>query len=406
MTPGNVVTVLDVGSSKVCCCIANVDKNGNIDIKSVGYCSCSGVKSGVIVDMESVEKSIVKSVEIAEKAADFRVKSVYINISGKSVKSRIVRASMNLGERLITQEDVDRLLTSFDFETSDYEIIHAIPISFTVDSMQGIKDPVGMFATRLEAAINVVTAPRSQLNNVILCAIKYHLEPIGIVASSYASGLCMYDENDSRPQIVVDFGAGTTSISFFYNGIFCGCETIPIGGKHITNDIAYGANVSALTAERIKTLHGAAFVSIDDVRDTIFVPEMEDDIVIDLQQLPKSTLNNIIQSRAEEIVKIVKKKIEASIFKKDFKASSVTITGGGSQLTGMRELTSLILCKKVKVRKLSSAASENFNIENDFATALGMIRFAQKTDKDLSFNESKKKDGFLKKTLLWIENNL
>lgn len=402
MKNSSIVAVLDIGSSKVSCCIADINKN--INIISVGYCICTGVKSGIIIDMESVEKSIVRAVEMAEKSANLRVKSVYVNISGKNIKSRIVRASMDIGEKLVTQEDIERLLSSFEMEASEDEIIHVIPMSFNIDSMQGIKDPIGMLATKIEAVINVVTAPKIQLNNLILCVAKYHLEPIGVVASSYASGLCMYDENNSHLQIIIDFGAETTSISFFYDGMFCGCETINIGGKHITNDIAYGVNVSFTIAERIKNLHGAAFVSIDDMRDTIFIPEMEDDTVIELQQLPKSTLNNIIKARAEEIIKAVKKKIDTSNFRKDFKSSSIIITGGGSQLTGMRELASIILGKKVKIKKLASVTEKDLPIGADFATTFGMIRFAQKDSMKISSNESK--NSMFKKILNWIENNL
>lgn len=411
MKPGNIVTVLDIGSTKVCCCIANVSGNGKFTILGVGYYLCNGVKAGVIVDMESVEKSIVKAVELAEKTANFRVKSIYVNISGKNVKSKIVKSIINIGRRIVTKNDIDRLLASLDTQSEYYEIIHAIPIMFSVDSLQGIKDPIGMLATQLEATINVVTAPKAQLNNILICISKYHLKPAGVVATSYASGLYMYNNNGTRSQIIIDFGAETTSISFFYDGLFCGCETISLGGKHITNDIAYGLNISTTSAERVKTLHGAAFVSIDDVRDTILVPVMEDDNIIDLQQVSKNVLNNIIQSRAEEILNIIKKKIDESIFNKDFKRCSVTLTGGGSQLTGIKELASIILCKRVQIQTPTTVASNtHLQMENDFATTLGIIKFVQINDTNVTFfNEkisSNEKIGIFKKALLWIENNL
>lgn len=412
MKTSNIVTVLDIGSSKVCCCIANISGHGKFSILGVGYCMCVGVKHGVIVDVETVKISVAKAVEAAEKAANFIVKSVYVNISGKNVKSKIVNASANLGGRIVRPEDVFNLLSVCDSQNNQLEIIHAIPIMYSIDSLTGIKDPVGMIANNLNISINVVTVQKEQLNNILVCLARCHLEPEGIVETSYASGLCVLSENDANiPHIIIDLGSSNTYMAFFYNGIYCGSEIVPIGGKHITNDIAYGLNISYVSAERLKTLHGAAFVSRDDERDVVLAPVIEDDNVIDLQQISKSTLNQIIQSRVEEIFKNVKKKADESIFKNDFNNCNIILTGGGSQLTGIRDFASEILVKKVKIKK-----TNNFNvdspvqIENDFSVALGMIKFAQISNGKLlnkkALNNNNEKTNFFKKALIWIENNI
>ena len=412
MKSSNIVTVLDIGSSKVCCCIANISGSGKFSILGVGYCMCVGVKHGVIVDIETVKISIAKAVEAAEKAANFRVKSVYVNISGKNVKSRIVSASVNIGGKIIKNEDVSNLLSICNDEADLSDVIHAIPIIYNIDSLTGIKDPVGMIANNLGVSVNLVTAPQEQLNNILVCLAKCHLEPEGIVETSYASGLCVCSENDAQiPNIVIDLGANTTSVAFFYNGVFCGSKTIPIGGKHITKDIAYGLNISYASAERLKTLHGAAFVSIEDDRDAILIPVMEDDNVIDLQQISKSTLNQIIQSRIEEIFNITRKKIEESIFKDDFHNCIVILTGGCSQLTGIKDFASEILNRKVKLKKINNLYTDSaIQIENDFSVALGILKFVQLSKSKLlnegTLNNSYKKINFFKKALLWIENNI
>ncbi|MDR2794300.1 MAG: cell division protein FtsA [Holosporaceae bacterium] len=413
MKTSSIVTVLDIGSSKVCCCIAGISANGRVSILGVGYCVCFGVKSGVITDMESVGKSIIKAVEAAEHAAKISVKSIYVSISGRNVRSKIVGASVNIGGRVIKSEDITQLLSLRDNEDNSTEVIHAIPIMYTIDSMYGIKDPMGMIANNLTTSINFVSVPKIQLNNLLLCLDKCHLDPAGVVASSYASGLSTSDDDADTPvsQIVIDFGGETTTITFIYNGIFCGSELIPGGGRHITKDIAYGLNISIASAERLKTLHGAAFVSIDDERDTVLVPVLEDENVIDMQQLPKSTLNGIIQPRVEEIMLSIKQKIEESVFKNDFKNSFVTITGGGSQLTGIRDVAAEILNRNIRVKKINHTyGNANLPISNDFSVAMGMIKFAQFTEnmsvRGTFFAESSAAKGFLKKTLLWIENNL
>lgn len=412
MKSGSIVTVLDIGSTKVCCCIASVSGDGYFSILGAGYCVCVGVKAGVIIDMQSVEMSVAKAVEEAEKLANFRVESVYVSISGSKVKSKIVSASSNIGGKIVTVDDVMRLISFCEHKNEECEIIHAIPITFCVDSLTDIKDPVGMMAHQLKIDINIVTAPEEQLNNLLVCLTKCHLKPVGVVVASYASGLCVYDERDISPlQIIVDFGAGTTCIAFFYNHIFCGCEMIPIGGKHITNDIAYGLGISFANAERIKTLHGAAFVSMDDERNTILVPVLEDNNVIDSQQVSRGVLNNIIQSRVEEIFAEVKQKIEKSVFGKYIKQSTIIFTGGGSQLTGIRDFAMIYFGRKIKSKKTGGFdINASIHIENDFATAFGMIKFAQISDVNLitgkPLRKRSKKVGFLKKAFQWIENNL
>ncbi len=413
MKPRNIVTLLDIGSSKVCCCIVNIHNDGKFDILGIGYCMCVGVKRGIISDLESVKNSIAKAIEIAEKTANFQVKHVYVNISGKDIKSKIINASINIGGKIIKNEDISYLLSicNGDGDSSE-EVIHTVPIMYSIDSLSGIKNPVGMIANKLSINMNIITAPKIQLKNILICLAMCHLEVAGVIATSYASGLCAFDESELQlPYIVIDFGANTTSLAFFYNGVFCGSEIIPLGGAHITNDIAYGLNISYASAERLKTLNGAAFVSIDDERDMVLAPVIEDDNVIDLQQISKSTLNQIIQARVEEILKKIKIRIDESIFKDDFNNCGVVVTGGGSQLTGIRDFSADILNTKIKLKKIISPAFDaSSKITNDFSVVIGMIKFVQlsnskKTGKK-TLHDKTQKISFLKKALLWIEKNI
>ncbi|MBR1734656.1 MAG: cell division protein FtsA [Alphaproteobacteria bacterium] len=411
MKTGSIVTVLDIGSTKVCCCIANVASDGTFSILGTGYCVCLGVKSGVITDIRSVERSIAKAVEIAENAADFRVKSVYVSISGKDIKSTIVSAKAHIGGRIVKYENVMQLLSLNGIENDDYDIIHAIPIMFSVDSLMGIKDPIGMVANDISVNLNLVAAPKNQINNLLSCLSRCHLDLDGMVLSSYASGLCVCDDNNSRiNNIVIDFGAGTTSIAFFYDGVFCGSEIIPIGGSNITNDISFCLNISKASAERIKTLHGAAFVSIDDEKGNILIPVLEDENIIDLQQITKETLNSIIQPRVEEILNAVNAKINNSIFKKDFANCSVIITGGGSQLTGIKDFSAKILNRNVIVKHTGTHGIDTkIEVENDFSVAFGMIKFAGISEytflnRQNAINSNIRRKIW-KKIKNWFENN-
>ncbi|MDR0968071.1 MAG: cell division protein FtsA [Holosporaceae bacterium] len=403
------IAVLDIGSSKVCCCVADVSDDGRFRIIGVGYCVCFGVKAGVIIDMRSVEKSISKAVEDAEKAANFRIKSVYVNVSGKDVKSKIVNASLNVGGRIVGDEDVLSLFNYCVQEDGDETVIHSIPIRYNVDSLQGIRNPVGMVANALSVSMNLVSVPKAQLDNLMLCLAKCHLEPAGVVASIYASGLCAMDDGATN-QIVIDFGGGTASIGFFYDGIFSGMSVVPLGGKNVADDVAYVLNIPSVSAEKLKNLHGSAFVSICDEREPIFIPVAEDDDVINLQKIAKSSLNQIIQPRVEEILKMIKKKIDESPFGDKF-SRNVVMTGGGSMLTGMRDFAADILNKRVKIKRIENLAKDsNEPLNNSFSVAIGMIKFAKidenRSTKVKKSSSSNKNGGFFRKALIWIENNL
>jgi cell division protein FtsA len=411
MKVGQIVAVVDIGSTKVSCCITSVSEDRSFDILGVGYCVCFGVKHGIIVDMDSVSKSIARAVESAEKTANLRIKSVYVNVSGKFVKSELINSVIEIGGRIVRRTDIEKLIYQSVKENPKLEIIHSIPILFEMDSMVCTMDPVGMFSNVLSASINVVTIPKIQLNNIVISLSRCHLEVLGVVYSGYASGLCVLGEDlNCGHQIVIDFGGGVTTVNFFYKGRFCGLEVIPIGSKNITKDIAYGINVSNSNAERLKTLHGAPFVSFDDKKDMILVPMQEENDIINLQQMSKSDLNEVIQPRVEEMLKLIKEKIDNSVFKSNF-AKNFVITGGGSMLTGMREFVSQTFKIPVKMKRMEDF-SEEFGIQigNDFATMIGMIKFALLSD-NININhqdesEENKDEGFLKKTINWIENNL
>jgi len=270
MKSGLIVSVVDIGSTKVACCIAGISKEGKYSIISAGYCACFGVKSGVIVDAESVSKSIAKAIEIAENAAGLRIKSVYVNVSGKFVRSKIITASMNIGGRLIRRQDITDLLSMCLDKIQSMETIHIIPVMFKLDELNGVNEPVGMFANSLSVNANVVSAPKTQLANIVACLSKCHLDVIGFVHGGYASSLHVMNEDLSTDnQVVIDLGGGTSTINFFYKGVFCGSEVISLGGQNITKDIAYGLKISKSNAERLKTLHGSAFVSYDDDKNSI-----------------------------------------------------------------------------------------------------------------------------------------
>lgn len=408
MKTRNIVAVIDVGSTKICCCIARVSADDQYEIIGVGYCMCVGMNYGVISNIDFVERSIAIAVENAEKMADVRVSSAFITVSGKNVRTRIVNLSLDIGGRIVAEQDVSYLLQMVKMNNDQGEIIHSIPILYSIDSLHGIKDPVGMVANKLSVDLNVVSVPRMQIKNLLLCLARCHLSVDGIIASAYAAGIGVMDQDDMvNSRTVIDFGGKMTTVAFFFNGVFCGSFVIPLGGNDITKDIAYNLNTSEENAERIKVLHGAAILSVYDEIDKILAPIKESDDIINLQEVSKASLNQIIHNRVVQILTEVKRKIEKSCFQEDF-LKCVIVTGGGSLLTGMRDITSEILKTKVQIKKIRTIVPGcDIQINNDFAVVLGMLRLANSMKNFENTSHSRINDNnFISKTIKWFKNHL
>lgn len=411
MKHSEIISIIDVGSTKICCCIVRVFQEDDFEIIGIGTCASAGVKSGIIIDFELVEKSILRAVEVAEKAANIHVKSVYINISGKNVLSKIVSATIDIDNRIIDPSDIFELISTIKTKSPDVEIIHRIPVSYTVDEISGIIDPNGMFASKLSCEVNIITIPKSQLHNILICASRCNLKIIGIISSAYAAGIAHLSEEDKNlSTIVIDFGGGTTSASFFYNGIFCGCQTIPIGGIHITQDIGYAIGTTFANSERIKTLYGSSTISIADETDFVLAPIIEDDSVVTMQQFSKASINQVIQPRVEEILEKINSKIKTSIFKDNF-GRSIVITGGASQLPGLKDLCFRKFNKRIKTKNLEVPTNlQNIEINNDCAVAIGMIKIAissKSYQRQINKTEKANNNGnFIQNILSWIQKNL
>lgn len=384
MKRSDTICVLDIGSTKVCCCIANVSK-GYIDIRGIGYCSCTGIVSGVIVEMESVCKSISTAVELAEAQARSRVKSAYVSISGKNVISRIDKCSSEIGGRLVTQEDINKMLYRETQVTPGHVIIHKIPIMFTIDDLPGIKNPVGMVADLLECQMSVIEAPKAQVNNLFVCLSKSHIEVDGIVASPYASGLAMCQENDDRI-IVIEVGGSTTSVSFWYNGAFSGVKNVPIGGGHLTLSLSKELGISYADAERLKVLYGSAISYAYESDENVMAAVLDENDVLRMQQVSKSSINNIVQEKVAQLADLLNNQISESEFN-DF-SKKLVLTGGGSQMPGIADLMAMKLKKNILQRDLKIYTRD---FTPNYATTIGLLKYAVHDKLDTL---PEKEDGF------------
>ena len=259
----------------------------------------------------------------------------------------------------------------------DRELIHSIPVGFTIDGANGIRDPRGMFGHNLGAHMHVVTATSGAVKTLGTVIQRCHLDIDALAVAPYASGLAtLVDDEMDLGVTVIDMGGGTTSFGVFFDGNVIYGDCVPLGGQHVTNDIARGLSTPVLAAERIKTLYGSAIPSPLDDQETIDVPIVGEEDSAQPNHVSKSLLVGVIRPRIEETFELVRSRLEASGFDK-VAGRRVVLTGGASQLPGVRELAQLVLDKQVRmgrpirVQGLAEAAGGPA-----FATCAGLLVYA------------------------------
>lgn len=407
------IAALDIGSSKVCCVIAKISRDKRINVIGYGYNASKGIKNGVVTDINQATLSVCNAVEAAEQMANERIDRVIVNISGDKVKSTIKDASISINKnRPVNEADINKVIDRGinKINVDGHELIHCLPTSYRLNGGEEIKDPRNIFGENLSVDILLGLVPDIQYRNLSSVIENSHLEIAGKAFSSYASGLsCLVDDEKEIGATVIDIGGGTTSIASFKHGHPVYFSSIAVGGNNVTNDIAYGLTTSFAHAERLKTLHGCAFLSTQDKSELINVYPVgeEDDSCI--KQVPKSDLISIITPRIEEIFELVNLKFK-EYGVADISSHRVVLTGGASQLSGIREVASMVLDKQVRLGRPKNIANLPDNLYGpSFSTCVGLLLFA------LNYTEKKpnkiinkpvvSEGGIFGSVVSWIKQN-
>ncbi len=373
------IAALDVGSTKVCCFIASEDSDGSVRVAGIGHQVAHGMRQGAVVDMEELEHSVRAAMEAAEAMAGERVRAVVVNVSGGQPNSANVRIEATLNGHPVDDSDLRRILEHgrAHHDVPDRVQLHAIPVDYTIDGNEGIRDPRGMFGDRLGVAIHVISAATGPVRNLSTVINRCHLDVAARVASPYAAGLaCLVEDEKELGVTCIDMGGGTTSIAVFLGGQVVHTDVLPVGGHHVTSDVARGLSTSVALAERLKTLYGSAIPSAGDDREMLKVPlvgESEDGAS---NQVPRSLLNQIIQPRLEETLELVRAHLEQGGFDK-LAGRRVVLTGGASQMQGVRDLAGLVLDKQVRLgRPVGFHGLADATGGPAFSTCAGLVRYA------------------------------
>lgn len=413
---GSLLAALDIGSSKTSCFIGRiVDDKGTFEIVGVGHRPSQGVKNATIIDMEAAESVIRQTVHAAENmAADvmkgYPLREVVVNVSGIHARSFGHSVNVELGGHDVTDNDVRRALAKAqEREAEDnLELIHTIPTFFRIDGQDGIRDPRGMFAQTMQVDINLVTGDAVSLRNMASCVERSHLDISALCVGVYASGLSsLVDDEIDLGCTVIDIGGGVTSFAVFHSGYMIYCDSIPLGGKNITSDIAKGLTTTLDHAERLKILYGSAMASPTDEGEMIEVPRLGEDERGEPNHIPRSFLIGIIQPRIEEILEMVRGRLVDNGLDKVV-GRRVVLTGGTSQISGMRDLAEHVLDKQVRLGKPIRLTGVPDAVSGPaFSTVAGLLTYAAEHIDEMpaEIMAQARPDSIVDRAKLWLKEN-
>lgn len=366
--------VLDIGSTKIVCLVAKIEADGP-RVLGYGWQRARGIRGGNIVDLQEAEHCIRAAVAQAEEMADLKLSGAIVNLSCGQPGSRLMNIQWPIGGRPVTEADLRAVLGEGRRRANDEgrETVHAATLGFVIDATPGVEDPRGMLCETLAAQLHLVDAASASLRNLGVCLAGCDLEVEELVSAPFASALSVLVEDERQlGATVVDMGGGTTSIAVYGEGHLLHTGQIPVGGWQVTNDLARGLATPIAHAERIKTLHGSALDGGDDAKEMLTVPRVGED-EDQLARVPRSVIVDIIRPRIEETMELVRDRLDAAALGRDA-GSRVVLTGGASQLVGVRELAARILDRPVRIGRPQPVRGLPDSAQGpDFATTLGLL---------------------------------
>jgi cell division protein FtsA len=384
------VAALDIGSSKVACLIARLRPHGPqqvltrrshaIEVVGFGHTGARGMKAGGVINLAQAEEAIRQAVDSAERMASVEIESVVLSISSGRLAGELFAADVEIVGSGVAEGDIARVLAagSRHSQRDGRAVLHSLPVGYSIDGADGIRDPRGMLGGRFGVDMHVATTDIAAARNLMLAVERCHLAVEAMVASPYVAGLSVLaDDEADLGAAVIDMGAGTTTMAAFVDGRFVHLQGFALGGQHVTMDIARGLNARITDAERIKTLYGSVLSGGSDERDMIAVPPISEDERESAQFVSRATLVHIVKPRAEEILEMVRDRLAACAFAAEPRGR-VVLTGGASQLAGLPDLAARILGRPVRIgRPLGIAGLPDAAKGAAFAVAAGLLVYPQ-----------------------------
>lgn len=374
MTKKNIVVSMDIGTSNIRVIIGEITQDHTLNIIGVGTSPSGGLRKGIIVDLDKTVQNINEAVSEAERMVNMEINSVFLGMMGTHITLINNRGVVAVSgeDKEITLEDVERVIQASRVIAMppDREIIDIIPRQFIVDGYDGIRDPVGMVGVRLEVDAMIITGAVTSIRNLMRCVNRAELEVDGVVLNCLANAEVLLSEDQKELGVaLIDIGGGTTEVAMFQQNALRDVSVLPMGGDHITNDIAVGLRTTIEQAEKLKGKHGKALVSMAGTEEDIEITSVGGK---ENRKVNEKILCGIIEPRVQEILLLARDELEKMGYLKSLPAG-VVLTGGASLMKGVTEMAEEIFESPVQL-----AQPDYIGVSSPvFSTGVGIIHYVQ-----------------------------
>lgn len=379
-TLNNIYTAIDIGTTKICVIIAEKTLNNNFNILGIGMAPSSGLSKGIITNVPKTVESIKTALNEAKIMASFEPESAYIGISGSHIKSYYSQGMAPIKHGIIKQETIDESLSAAKSISiaDDQEILHVMPLSYIIDGMTNVKSPLGMHGMRLEVTSHIITANINAMSDLINCCSLAGIKTKDIILEPIASAFSILNEEEKDlGALLIDIGGGTTDVAFYKKNSLNYTEIISIAGKTFTNDLVLCLRTSHNEAEELKKNSNVFFINEFD--DIISLKSIDG---ISNIEVSVNFVNEILRARAEELINIINSGMQADKCIYDI-PSGIVLTGGGSLLNGLRDLTNIITGIPTRIGIPNINSSFKGQLEHpSFATSYGLLLYAINNNKN------------------------
>lgn len=405
---GNLIVGLDIGTSKVVAIVGEVTADGGLEVIGLGSHKSTGLKKGVVVNIESTVQSIQRAVEEAELMAGCRIHSVYAGIAGSHIRSLNSHGIVAIRDREVLPLDVERVIDAAQAVAipADQKVLHILPQEYLVDDQEGVRKPLGMSGVRLEAKVHLVTCAVNAMQNIEKCIRRCGLEVDDVILEQLASSYAVLTEDEKDLGVcLVDIGGGTTDIAIFTDGAIRHTGVIPIAGDQVTNDIAMALRTPTPNAEELKVKYACALASLARPEERIEVPSVGDRAP---RELSRQALAEVVEPRYEELFNLIQGELRRSGYE-ELLAGGVVLTGGTSKMEGVVDLAEEIFHMPVRLGSPQQVKGLTDIVTNPiYATGVGLLQYGLAQQMDGGRKKRRKnndEESFMERVKSWFQGN-
>ena len=385
-----IVVGIDIGTTKVCTLVARLEGETGMRVLGVGIEPSQGIKKGSVVDLAAASQSIGRSIEKAQRTSGLEITSALVSLAGSHVSGVNSRGVVGISGGVVEEEDIIRAVDQARAVAIPHnrEIIHVIQRGFNLDGQEGLHSPVGMYGYRLEVETHIITAAAATVENLRQCVQASNIETTQFVLNPLASAEVVLDETEREMGVCIcDIGGGTADLAIYINGDVWHTMVLAVGGNHVTQDISVGLRVTPEVAEQVKKQYGHAIKSEVGEEEFFALRAYGEEQPV---QVSRRDLAHIIEARMEETFQLLLQEIKRSGYDGLLPAGMV-LTGGTSQIPGLRTLASRVLGMPVRLARPENLVGLVDQLQSpSYSTSVGLLKWAELMEETMSPSKGKR----------------